>query len=131
SADHGGALSNGTVSWSVDVAAKSTVNLHFQVTVDSGDANGTLIDNTATVAGTPTNTTHHEVQFPIVGAVKSSDPASGTVADPAPVTRNQTISYTIAVSNTGLADAPAVAVTDAIPTGTSYVANSADNGGAL
>ena len=105
------------------------MSLHFQVTVDAGDANGTLIDNTATVARTPTNTTHHEVEFPVVSALKSSDPASGTVANPTPVTPGQTITYTIAVSNTGLAAAHAVPVTDAIPAGTSYVPNSADNGG--
>ena len=131
SADNGGTFSNGTVSWTVNVAAQSTVNLHFQVTVDGSDGNGTLIDNTATVNGTPTDTTHHEVEFPVIGGVKSSDPASGTVANPTPVTPGQTITYTIAVSNTGLQDATGVAVTDAIPTGTTYVAGSADHGGVL
>ena len=144
SADNNGTLSNGSLSWTINVPGASTVNLDFQVTVNANDANGTLIDNHAVFSNvnTPncvavgantcsTNTTHHEVEFPVIGAVKSSNPTSGTVANPAPVTPGQTITYTVAVTNTGLQDAAAVVVTDAIPAGTTYVPGSADHGGTL
>jgi uncharacterized repeat protein (TIGR01451 family) len=131
-----------TITWTgIDVAAGTTAadpagTVTFSVTVDANTPNGTELDNTGHIQlGTdtpiPSNTTEHFVKFPVIGALKSSDPASGTVAAPAPVTPGQTIDYTITVSNTGLADATGVTVSDAIPAGTTYVAGSADNGGIL
>ena len=40
------------------------------------------------------------VKFPVIAAVKSSDPASGTVANPTPVGLGQTITCTITVTPT-------------------------------
>lgn len=131
-----------TITWTgIDVAAGTTAadpagTVTFSVTVDANTPNGTELDNTGHIQlgdETPvdSNTTQHFVKFPILGALKSSDPASGTVAAPAPVVPGQTIDYTITVSNTGLADATGVTVSDAIPAGTTYVADSADNGGSL
>jgi uncharacterized repeat protein (TIGR01451 family) len=131
-----------TITWTgIDVAAGTSAaspagTVTFSVTVDGDTPNGTELDNTGHIQlGTHTpvdsNTTEHFVMFPVIGALKSSDPASGTFGAPAPVTPGQTISYTITVSNSGLADATGVTVSDAIPTGTTYVADSADNGGTL
>ena len=54
--------------------------------MNAGDVNGTLIDDTVMLDGTPTNTTHHDVEFPVISGVKSSDPVSGTGGEPdAPV----------------------------------------------
>jgi uncharacterized repeat protein (TIGR01451 family) len=144
SASDGGTYNDATrtITWtSIDVAAGTTAadpagTVTFRVTVDANTPNGTELDNTGhiqldTETPIPSNTTEHFVKFPVLGALKSSDPASGTVAAPAPVTPGQTIDYTITVSNTGLADATGVTVSDAIPTGTTYVAHSPDNGGIL
>jgi len=114
-----------TVSWSVNVGASDSVELSFQVHVTEDDANGTLVDNTATFANTHTstddcidpagalchtNTTHHEVEFSVVALAKSADPASGSI-----VQRGDSIDYTITVSNSGLAAAHDVSVVDTLP----------------
>ena len=119
SADNGGTLSGGSLSWSVDVAADSTVNLHFQVTVNGSDGNGTLIDNTAAVNQTPTNTTHHEVEFAVLTLAKSSNPASGSV-----VQLGDRIDYTVTLANSGLAASAPTTVSDTLPDHVTVVAGS-------
>jgi uncharacterized repeat protein (TIGR01451 family) len=136
-----------TVTWTLTVPAgtgsapnitPTVEQLTFSVTTP--DVQSKLIDNTATFTNdhTPnctdptcsTDTTHHEVVFPVITADKSADPAAGaSAANATAVSPGQVITYTLNVHNTGEADASGVAVTDAIPTGTSYVAGSADNGG--
>jgi len=129
-----------TITWTgIDVAAGTSAAVPagfvtFSVTVDSDTPNGTELDNTGHIQlGTATpvdsNTTEHFVAFAVLGALKSSDPASGTAAAPAPVTPGQSIVYTITLTNTGQADATGVSASDTIPTGTTFV--SADNGGVL
>ena len=133
----------GTITWTLDVPGGTVSNnvvtpttrtLTFSVTTPT--VQSFLIDNTAsfpndhtpgcTTTSCDTNTTHHEVVYPVINAVKSSDPASGTQANPATVTPNQVITYTIAVTNSGEADATGVVVHDSVPANTTYVAGSAD-----
>lgn len=122
SADNGGSFSNGTVSWSdLSVNTETPLVLHFQVTVDAGDNNGTLIDNTATVNDSPTNTTHHEVEFAVLGIAKTASPASGSI-----VQRGDRIDYTVTVTNTGLAPATSQVVTDTLPANVTVVGGSID-----
>ena len=52
-------IDNGTIIWSVPTDMLPTT-VSFKVTVDGGLAPNTFFDNTATVAGTNTNTTYHE-----------------------------------------------------------------------
>lgn len=125
----GGTFDSGTntVSWAVDVPFQDSVDVSFQVHVLGDDANGALIDNTATFANTHTsvddcldpadgtchtNTTHHEVEFSVLSLAKSADPASGSI-----VQRGDPIDYTITVSNSGLAAAHDVSVADTLPDG--------------
>ena len=116
----------GTLTWTgVSVPANGSTSVSFQVTVDAGTANGTDIRNTATVNGSNTNTTFHQVQLPHFKSSKSAVPASGTTVAP-----GDDITYTIHVENDGLANG-STKVTDTIPTGTSYKANSIDNGGSI
>jgi uncharacterized repeat protein (TIGR01451 family) len=120
SADHGGTLSGGSLSWSgLTVSTEAPLELHFQVTVGEGDANGTLIDNTASVNGSATNTTHHEVEFAVLGIAKSASPADGSI-----VQRGDQIDYTVTVTNTGLAAAAAQTVTDTLPANVTVVSGS-------
>jgi len=124
-----------TITWTVaDVAAGTSAadpagHVTYTVTVDANTPNGTELDNTGHIqlgTGTPvdSNTTKHFVKFPVLGALKSSSPSSGTVASPAPVTPGSQITYTITVTNTGQSDASGVTVSDAIPAGTTYVSAS-------
>jgi uncharacterized repeat protein (TIGR01451 family) len=141
-------VNSGVITWTLDVPGGTVSNnvvtpttrtLTFSVTTPT--VQSFLIDNTATFPNTntpgcetqtcDTETTHHEVVFPVINAVKSSDPASGTQANPATVTPNQVITYTIAVTNSGEADATGVVVHDSVPANTTYVAGSADNGGTV
>ena len=120
SASNGGTLSGGSLSWSgLTVGTQTPLALTFQVTVDAGDANGTLIENTAKVNGSSTNTTHHEVKFPVLSIAKTADPPSGSI-----VQRGDTIDYTITVTNTGLAAATAQTVTDTLPANVTVKAGS-------
>jgi uncharacterized repeat protein (TIGR01451 family) len=57
---------------------------------------------------------------PVINAVKTSDPASGGYVQP-----GQAITYTVTVTNSGLAPDNPVTVTDTNPAATTYVPNSA------
>jgi uncharacterized repeat protein (TIGR01451 family) len=137
----------GTVTWAVDVAAGQTVEVSFAVHVVETDLNGTLIDNTAKFVNvhTPaadclnpaqtmcdTNTTHHEVEFAVLALAKTADPASGSI-----VQRGDSIDYTITVTNSGLAPASHVTVSDTLPAHVTLVpgspspATTTDAGGVL
>jgi uncharacterized repeat protein (TIGR01451 family)/fimbrial isopeptide formation D2 family protein len=119
---------------SVESPAVATVSF----SVITPDVQSALIDNTASYTNvhsdcdTPTcdtNTTHHEVVFPVINAHKTSSPESGTAANPATVTPGQVITYTVAVDNSGQADATGVHVSDVVPNGVTYVQGSADLSG--
>jgi uncharacterized repeat protein (TIGR01451 family) len=117
---------NGLITWTFDIDAgtagnpitPATASVSFQVTVDAGDTNGQILSNFATVNNVTTRTVTHQVTFPIVDTAKSSDPASGTAQNPAPVTPGQQIKYTLTVTNAGLQDATGITVADSIPAGT-------------
>jgi uncharacterized repeat protein (TIGR01451 family) len=91
------------------------------------------VKNTARVSnpndGNPNNnedsaTTVVDAPQPNLHLVKSASPAHGST-----VSRGDRIDYTLDYSNTGDADAADVEITDVVPAGTSYVANSASCGG--
>ena len=130
---------SGTVTWTLtSVAALTTNNLTFQVTVNAGDANGSTISNqgTFTDVNTPgcgnaatcvTNTVTNPVITPASISVIKSEPTPGagvtvTAGQAAPIT------YQLAIANSGATASGSVTVTDAIPTGTTYVAASASCG---
>jgi large repetitive protein len=120
--------SSGVLTWSgITVPADNgTATVSFQVTVNSNDTDGEVIPNHAlfTNTNTPgctgdtcsTNTVTVTVEFPIVTAVKSSNPATGST-----VLRGDKIVYTIKLTNSGMLDATNVVVTDTVPTGTTFV----------
>ena len=130
---------SGTVTWTLtSVAALSTNNLTFQVTVNAGDANGSTISNQGsfTDVNTPgcgnaatcvTNTVTNPVITPASISVIKSEPTPGAGVT---VTAGQAaaITYQLAIANSGATASGSVTVTDAIPTGTTYVAASASCG---
>ena len=115
----------GLLSWNVAGLAADNgapggpdeTSVSFTVAVLSAPApaNGTLINNTATVDGKPTNGTENPVQYPVLAAAKTADPPSGTVVAP-----GASITYTITVQNTGLV-AGTVEISDTVPANTTFV----------
>ena len=125
-----------TITWTFSSipALTSYSGFGFQVTVDSGDANGSTISNNATYTnvstpgcGAPTCATN-TVANPVVTSasvtVVKSEPTPGAGVT---VTSGQTtpITYQLALVNSGGTAAGAVTVSDTIPAGTTYVASSA------
>ena len=132
--------SSGKLTWSgltvpaaVD-GTSGTTSVSFTVTVDTADARGTVIPNTASYINEhsctatsdsntcDTNKVQQTVDYPEVTAVKSSDPADKSTVKP-----GSTVTYTITLSNAGGLPATGVTVTDGVPAGTTFV--SAANGG--
>jgi len=129
SATGGGTLAGGIVTWTIgalNTGVSSSVQL--VVRVNSPLANGTVITNgsytidsneTAPVAGAAATTT--VTSTPVLNVSKTDSPD--------PVNAGSDITYTIAYSNTGTADATGVAITDTLPANTTFV--SATGGGTL
>ena len=129
SATGGGSLSGGVVTWNIgalNTGASSTAQL--VVRVNSPLANGTVITNgsyqidsneTAPTAGAAVTTTVSSA--PVLNISKTDAPD--------PVNAGSAITYTISYSNTGTADATGVAITDTVPTNTTFV--SATGGGSF
>ena len=124
-----------------DVEAGKNVELVFKATVDANTPSSVgSVENTAyydssfdkytelpgTKAETNTNTVIHYLtgNQPVISAVKSSDPVTGTV-----IKRGQDITYFIQLTNTGTSTAKYVHVRDYIPEFSSYKANTITNGG--
>ena len=120
-----GTESNGKITWKTDIKAGKPVELSFQVKVvaDSID----IIENTAKVNGTETPTTQNPVitsdkQVSVV-IVKGEEEA----LEDRDAKVGETIRYTITAINKSEVDGTTI-ITDKVPTGTTYVADSASEG---
>jgi uncharacterized repeat protein (TIGR01451 family) len=129
SADSGGSLSSGTVTWSVGaLASGASATVHLVVKVDPSRTSD--ITNTATISGNEHDPDSSNDSATATTSVVQSADLSITKSDaPDPVTAGQNITYTIGVANNGPSDATGVTVSDPVPAGTSFV--SADSGGSL
>ena len=99
-----------TTAITVLATAKQTAVPSVTNTAQAHMGNITVQDAATTIVGTPVNLT--------LG--KTADPVSGS-----DVSRGEQIDYTLHYANTGTTDANNVTITDAVPTGTSYVTGSA------
>ncbi|WP_079716922.1 DUF7507 domain-containing protein [Parapedobacter luteus] len=135
SADHGGMYDAGgnRLEWTVDVPYGQSVNVRFDVRVPADLTGLPGIANTATVtdaagtivpASSPTLPTDARAAFT---AAKSVVDASGDGLAQA----EEELTYSITVENTGDVDLLGVTIRDVIPTGTAYVAGSADADGGV
>jgi uncharacterized repeat protein (TIGR01451 family) len=130
SADNGGSYADGKLTWNdVAVAADQSVTVSFRVKVDSND--GTTLENTATVndgnnSYDTNETTNPTGQNPKKDVFQSSD--DKTSIDGQTVKAGDELLYKITYKNTTGKDAK-VTITDTIPENSTYVENSADNGG--
>jgi uncharacterized repeat protein (TIGR01451 family)/gliding motility-associated-like protein len=131
SADNGGTIASGLVTWNLGtLEAGNSINLILVVKVDPSTPAATRIKNIAT-ANSPGN---------LAGPVLSSNSPTlevviqnlsnlviSKVADRPTIRSGQNIIYTINVTNNGPSDALAVVVNDLLPASTTFV--SATNGG--
>ncbi len=121
----------GTVTYTIGaMAPNTTVTLTLVVTVDNPAEDGGTISNIASVSA-DTNITgvtytvysnlvsYQITAAPVISITKSANPASGST-----VRTDDVIIYTLVVRNTGDANTNSAFVQDAIPAGTTYVANS-------
>jgi uncharacterized repeat protein (TIGR01451 family) len=110
----------------------ATAAVTFQATVNSTPGECTAINNQADFDGHPTNEVTLSTVYPSLHLTLTAVPqpmtSQGTGGHVSP---GELITYTIHWSNTGDADASAATVTDATPTGATYVTGSASDGGAL
>ncbi|MDR2524673.1 MAG: DUF11 domain-containing protein [Oscillospiraceae bacterium] len=115
------------VEWSVtNIQAGSTAYVGFSVRVNAlpeGATEGT-VRNAAVVDGEETPPVEHPVALSNVTVVKTANPPSGTE-----VMVGDTITYTITVANHSQATLYNIPVQDTLPSGTTFVADSANNGG--
>lgn len=116
SSAEGGSLQNGLAPNSNTEGPLSQGTYSFRA-VYSGDTN---------YAGSTGSCEQFVLQFAVITAAKSSDPVTGSVVHP-----GDTVTYTIALTNAGLAADNSVTVEDAVPAGTTYVPSSASDGGTL
>ena len=88
-------ISGQQLTWTVDVPAKSSVKIEYDVTVDAGTCSCQQLVNTAVFEGLQDSTTH-TVGVPLPTLSKSANPVSGSVVQP-----GQEITYTVTVANKG------------------------------
>jgi uncharacterized repeat protein (TIGR01451 family) len=115
----------GVVSWNLgDLAVGNTVQLTFQVTVDSPNENGVTILNSAMLSADglipiQSNFVSYVIEAtPELTVVKSADPVDGSNVE-----YDDLITYILVVTNIGDANTDNVSLTDFIPAGTEYVPN--------
>ncbi len=107
------------------IAAGETATITFQATVDGTNQ---VVANTATVTtdqvpATTSNAVTHNVEVATI--TKSASPASGSN-----VVQGSTITYTVAIKNTGALPLTALQVADTLPAGVTYVPGSSKISGA-
>src|SRR5439155_1564198 len=127
SATGGGALSAGTVTWSIGVvAAGGAGSVQLVVRVNSPLANGTVItDGTYSIDSTETGPVRGRS---ITTTVTSAPVLTVSATDaPDPVPSAAPIRSTLAYSNTGNSGATGVVLSDTVPVNTTFV--SATGGG--
>ena len=108
---------NEKLTWTINIPAETEITLRFIVTVNKEKTSGT-IRNFAIVNGDKTN----ETENPVIVYKKS-------VKQTEPLHEEETIDYTISITNTGEVDTIIKQVEDTIPDGITYKPNSASHSG--
>jgi uncharacterized repeat protein (TIGR01451 family) len=127
---YGGELVDGEVRFVIPVIAahaSASVSFQAQIIPTSGASVYTVYSNTAYAYDIPSPPVVLYPEGPGgITSYKSASPAHGTY-----VTPGQEITYSITVHNNGTAAVSNLPVYDTIPAGTTYVTNSASNGGTV
>ena len=132
-----GVYADGVITWNFrDVPAGERITVTFQAKVDP-DTDAAAISNVAEIIENEikiaaTNETVVQVKKPALSILKEQAVGNGTAAaKKQAVKADDVVTYTITVTNSGEGDAYGITVTDKLPEGLRYVADSADNGGAV
>lgn len=135
SANLGGEVKNNALDWVVDLPVNEKVELTFNVRVSNDLTGVSSIGNTATVTDpNDGGKTQTAVSLPEPTNQKRSFASSKVVEGlntNNKITAGSTLTYKINVTNTGNVNLTGITISDPIPTGTTYVNNSADNNGTL
>jgi len=120
----------GTVSCSMATLAPGTGLFTLVVAVGSGVPGGTVITNTATVAGATTdpNLSNQSATTTTTVVGLSADVAITKVDTPDPVSAGANLTYTINITNNGPNDAASVSLSDTLPANTTFVSLSSPAG---
>jgi uncharacterized repeat protein (TIGR01451 family) len=110
--------------------ASSSGNFTLVVQVDAGAPSGTVITNTATIASTTTetNAANNSATATTTVGSGSADVFVTKTDSPDPVVAGTSLTYTITVTNAGPSAATTVALSDTLPTGTTFVSLTAPGG---
>ncbi|MBI5650337.1 MAG: DUF11 domain-containing protein [Chloroflexi bacterium] len=111
--------SNGTITWSGDVNAGTSTNIIFGATVKQSVAVDSRIENSAIISGngeTFTRTTISNVASPFATSSKNANTLSAA--------RDESITYTIVVTNSSVAAVTNALVTDRLPANLGYKSGS-------
>jgi uncharacterized repeat protein (TIGR01451 family) len=133
-ASGGCVLSSGTVTCSLgSLSAGATASALLQVKVTQGVANGTLINNSATVSSATTdpdtsNNTEGEITTVNQSPFNPTDLAITKSDTPDPVIAGENITYQLQVVNNGPAPATLVQVVDSLPSGVSFISATSTRG---
>ena len=113
------------------MAVGETASFPLTVTVGSATPNGTIINYTATVSTTTTDSiasNNTSSASTLVGAATAADVAIVKTASANPSRTADTLVYTLRVTNNGPATATNVAVSDPLPTNLTYVSSVTSKG---
>jgi uncharacterized repeat protein (TIGR01451 family) len=114
------------------LAVGETASFPLTVSVNSGTANGTVINYTATVATTTTDSipaNNTSSASTLVGAATAADVEIVKTPSANPVRTADTENYTLRVTNNGPATATNVVATDPLPANMTYVSAVTSRGG--
>lgn len=117
-----GSVTGAVISWSGSIGPNGYVQILFSATISDGVMVGEVITNTAVVNADGDILSPFAVTEIVTGVVDLSSSTKGV--DLAMAEPGSDLLYTIQISNSGAVDAPAVMMTDTLPTDLSYVAGS-------
>jgi uncharacterized repeat protein (TIGR01451 family) len=119
-----GATSGNVVCTNANMAGSTSANFGLVVRVNTGTANGTVINETASAsssASDPTSTNNSATATTVVGTTAGGELTVTNSASPNPVIAGNNITYTQVVTNTGTAAATTATFTEVTPPNTTFV----------
>jgi uncharacterized repeat protein (TIGR01451 family) len=120
-------FASGVFTWTGEIGPLSSVHVTFPVTVVMGLENGTPITNEARIDDSVGNILTATGSVTVSSAVDLSTSSKDASEDePLP---EETVVYTITLTNDGNMDAAGITVTDTVPANMTYVPDSASDGG--